>query len=97
MATGCPAASASRTPQRARHRGLARVRPGQPGIDFGAEDGPATLVFLIAAPEGRDDDHLSVLATLARRSDRPDFRRALLEAPDAASVVDIVQREVVSP
>jgi len=67
------------------------------GIDWGAEDGPATLVFLIAGPEGRDEDHLSVLATLARRLTRPDFRRALLEAPDAASVVDIVEREVVSP
>jgi fructose PTS system EIIA component len=67
------------------------------GIDWGAEDGPATLVFLIAGPEGRDEDHLGVLATLARRLTRTDFRRALLDAPDAASVVDIVQREVVSP
>jgi PTS system fructose-specific IIA component len=67
------------------------------GIDWGAPDGPGTLVFLIAGPQGSDEDHLSVLATLARRLTRADFRRALLEAPDAATVVDVVQREVVGP
>jgi fructose-specific phosphotransferase system IIA component len=65
------------------------------GIDWGSEDGPARLVFLIAGPLGRDEDHLSVLAALARRLTRPDFRRSLLDAPDAATVVDVVQREVV--
>jgi fructose PTS system EIIA component len=65
------------------------------GIDWGAADGPAKLVFLIAGPKGSDEDHLSVLATLARRLTRPDFRRSLLEAPDAATVVEVVQREVV--
>ena len=29
------------------------------GVDWGAEDGPATLVFLIAAPEGGGEDHLA--------------------------------------
>ena len=28
------------------------------GIDFGAPDGPADLIFLIAAPAGADDAHL---------------------------------------
>ena len=32
------------------------------GIDFGAPDGPADLVFLIAAPAGADDDHLTILS-----------------------------------
>ncbi|MYT57699.1 PTS transporter subunit EIIA, partial [Streptomyces sp. SID7834] len=35
------------------------------GIDFGAADGPADLVFLIAAPAGADDDHLTILSSLA--------------------------------
>ena len=52
-------------------------------------------MFLIAGPKGSDEDHLSVLATLARRLTRADFRRSLLEAPDAATVVEVVQREVV--
>ncbi|CAM5647018.1 PTS lactose transporter subunit IIC [Streptomyces badius] len=32
------------------------------GIDFGAADGPADLIFLIAAPAGADDDHLTILS-----------------------------------
>jgi len=67
------------------------------GIDWGAEDGPATLIFLIAAPEGGGDDHLKILAALARRLMRAEFRESLLNAPDATSVVEIVTREVVTP
>ena len=33
------------------------------GIDFGAADGPADLIFLIAAPAGADSDHLSILSS----------------------------------
>ncbi len=65
------------------------------GVDFGAEDGPATLIFLIAAPEGGDDSHLAILAALARRLMRPDFRQSLVDAQQPADVVDIVTREVV--
>ena len=67
------------------------------GIDWGAEDGPATLIFLIAAPQGGGDDHLKILAALARRLMRTEFRESLLNAPDAATVVDVVTREVVNP
>ena len=67
------------------------------GIDWGAEDGPATLIFLIAAPEGGGDDHLKILAALARRLMRTEFRESLLNAPDATTVVDVVTREVVNP
>lgn len=65
------------------------------GVDFGAPDGPATLVFLIAAPEGGGDAHLKVLAALARKLIHPSFRQSLAEAPDAAAVAEIVNREVV--
>lgn len=47
------------------------------GIDFGAADGPADLIFLIAAPAGADDDHLTILSALARRLMDPDFTSAL--------------------
>lgn len=67
------------------------------GIDWGAEDGPATLIFLIAAPEGGGEDHLKILASLARRLMRTEFRQSLMSAPDAGAVVDIVNREVVNP
>jgi PTS system fructose-specific IIA component len=67
------------------------------GIDWGAEDGPATLIFLIAAPEGGGEDHLKILANLARRLMRTEFRNSLMNAPDATTVVDVVTREVVNP
>lgn len=65
------------------------------GVDFGAPDGPATLVFLIAAPAGGDADHLKILAALARRLVHESFRTSILQAPDAGTVADIVTREVV--
>lgn len=65
------------------------------GVDWGAPDGPARLVFLIAAPASGDADHLQILAALARRLVHESFRTALLEAPDSATVADVVTREVV--
>lgn len=65
------------------------------GLDFGAEDGtPADLVFLIAAPEGADDVHVTLLSRLARRLIHASFRTALREAGSPEEVFDIIQREV---
>jgi PTS system fructose-specific IIA component len=64
------------------------------GIDFGAADGPARLVFLIAAPDGGGDQHMTVLAALARRLVHQSFREALLDAGDPKDVVDLVRKEV---
>lgn len=64
------------------------------GIDFGAADGPAHLIFLIAAPDGGGADHMTILAALARRLIHPSFRQSLLEAPSPQAVVDIVDKEV---
>jgi fructose-specific phosphotransferase system IIA component len=64
------------------------------GVDFGAEDGPAHLIFLIAAPEGGDDSHLRILAALARRLMRAEFRTSLLQAEHPADVVAIITQEV---
>lgn len=64
------------------------------GVDFGAEDGPARLVFMIAAPEGGNTDHMTVLAALARRLVRRAFKDELLGATDAGHVADYIQKEV---
>jgi PTS system fructose-specific IIA component len=64
------------------------------GIDFGAEDGPAKLIFLIAAPEGGGAEHMTVLASLARRLVRPEFKKTLLESTDAEEVAKFVREEV---
>ncbi|WP_030617146.1 PTS fructose transporter subunit IIABC [Streptomyces sclerotialus] len=59
------------------------------GIDFGAADGPADLIFLIAAPAGGDADHLSILSTLARHLMDEEFTGALrsADAPERAAAL----------
>ncbi|MFF5371294.1 fructose-specific PTS transporter subunit EIIC [Streptomyces sp. NPDC013187] len=60
------------------------------GIDFGAPDGPADLIFLIAAPAGADDAHLTILSSLARQlmnSEFTDALRAVSDAPAAAALI----------
>jgi fructose PTS system EIIA component len=64
------------------------------GVDFGAGDGPARLIFLIAAPEGGGDEHMTVLAALARRLVRAEFKQTLLEATDSAALAAYVREEV---
>lgn len=63
-------------------------------VPFGAPDGDADIVFMIAVPEGADKDHLTVLSTLARALIRDDFTAALRAAATPQDVVDLVQREV---
>ena len=64
------------------------------GIDFGAPDGPAKLIFLIAAPEGGGSEHLKVLAALARRLVRAEFKQNLLDATDADALASYIRQEV---
>lgn len=61
-----------------------------PGVDFGAPDGPADLVFLIAAPDGAAEAHLAVLSKLARSLMQDDFTAGLRAATSADEVVAIV-------
>jgi PTS system fructose-specific IIC component len=62
-----------------------------PGVDFGAPDGPADLVFLIAAPADAAEAHLAVLSKLARSLMQADFTAGLRAANDADAVVAIVR------
>ncbi|GAB6858277.1 PTS fructose transporter subunit IIABC [Microbacterium xylanilyticum] len=64
------------------------------GIDWGAKDGPARLVFLIAAPEAGGEAHMQMLPKLARALMRSEFRDALLAATTEAEVVAIVGEHV---
>lgn len=66
------------------------------GVDFGAPDGPATLVFLIAAPAAGDGQHLKILAALARKLVNAEFKDSLRAAEDGATVAHIVN-EAVAP
>ncbi|MER6920869.1 fructose-specific PTS transporter subunit EIIC, partial [Streptomyces spiralis] len=61
------------------------------GIDFGAPDGPADLIFLIAAPAGADDAHLTILSSLARQLMNAEFTGALRSAGDAATAAALIR------
>ncbi|MEU5251088.1 PTS fructose transporter subunit IIABC [Streptomyces longwoodensis] len=61
------------------------------GIDFGAPDGPADLIFLIAAPAGADDAHLTILSSLARQLMNADFTAALRSVPDAEGAAALIR------
>ncbi|WP_051972980.1 fructose-specific PTS transporter subunit EIIC [Cryobacterium sp. MLB-32] len=74
---------------------LALARLSTP-VDFGAADGPADLVFFIAAPEGADQEHLKILAKLARSLMKKDFTAALRAASSSDEIVDLVTA-VVTP
>ncbi|MFL1999429.1 PTS fructose transporter subunit IIABC [Microbacterium sp. A1-JK] len=65
-----------------------------PGVDFGAPDGPADIVFLIAAPAGADEAHLAVLSQLARSLMNPDFMAGLRSASTPAQAVGIVSAAI---
>lgn len=60
-------------------------------IDFGAADGPADLVFLIAAPDGADSDHLTILSSLARHLADPDFTAALRSVTDPEHAAALIR------
>ncbi|MGO4121159.1 PTS fructose transporter subunit IIABC [Arthrobacter sp. YAF16] len=69
---------------------LAMARLSQP-VDFGAKDGPADLIFFIAAPEGADQEHLKLLSKLARSLIKKDFTAALRAAATQGEVVELVE------
>jgi fructose-specific phosphotransferase system IIA component len=81
-----------------KHAGVARASvafarvPG--GVDFGAADSPSDLVFLIAAPDGSEDLHVTVLSRLARKLIYEDFRKALRSAPTPEAVVETLREGI---
>ncbi|PYI40096.1 PTS lactose transporter subunit IIC [Arthrobacter psychrolactophilus] len=66
---------------------MARLNPS---VDFGAKDGPADIIFFIAAPAGADNAHLKLLSKLARSLIKKDFTAALRAATTPAEIVTLV-------
>ena len=64
------------------------------GIDWGAKDGPAHLIFLIAAPTDGGDAHMQMLPKLAKALMSRDFRARLESAASDQEVVDLVNEHV---
>ncbi|MBH0024724.1 fructose-specific PTS transporter subunit EIIC [Salinibacterium sp. SWN248] len=68
---------------------MARLKPA---VDFGAADAAADLIFLIAAPAGADQEHLTVLSTLARSLVNPEFVDSLRAAETREDIVALVEQ-----
>ncbi|MET3809568.1 PTS sugar transporter subunit IIA [Arthrobacter sp. UYEF3] len=64
-------------------------------LDFGAADGPATVVLLIATPASSFSDHLEVLATLARSLSKESFRESLRRAYDPEVIAELINSSLV--
>lgn len=63
-------------------------------LDFGASDGPATVVLLLATPATSYSLHLGVLATLARSLSRQTFRESLRRAYDPEVIAELINSTV---
>jgi PTS system fructose-specific IIA component len=59
-------------------------------LDFGAVDGPATVILLIATPASSFSEHLEVLATLARSLFKENFRESLRRAHDQEVIAELI-------
>ncbi len=60
----------------------ALLRLAEP-TDFDAiDEQPVSLVFALLVPDEENEQHLNILARLARMLDDPTFRQELLEAPE---------------
>ena len=71
--------------------GVAFGRTSTP-LDYGEEK--ADLIFLIAAPEGEHDLHVTVLQQLARRLVHENFRTSLREASTPEEVVELMREQI---
>jgi fructose-specific phosphotransferase system IIA component len=81
---------------RSEHVTVATVGFGrsEQGVDYGAADGPAHLIFLIAAPAGGGSEHIKILAALARRLVRQEFKDRLRAETDPAAAAYYIVTEV---
>ena len=62
------------------------------GIDFNAMDGnPTHLFFLLIAPPDKSGPHVQALAEIAKLSQSKAFCRAIINADNAAEVVELMQ------
>ncbi len=64
------------------------------GVNFDALDNqPVKLVMLFLVPQGQFQKHLHTLANIAKLLHNKDFRLALEQAPDAASMLETIRKQ----
>ena len=63
------------------------------GIDYDSLDGePATLFFMIAAPDGANNTHIETLAKLSQLLLDDDFKEALENAATSDEIIEIINK-----
>lgn len=74
------------------HEVVGALGRSQDGVNFDALDNqPVKLVMLFLVPQGQFQKHLHTLANIAKLLHRADFRQALEQAGDAASMLKIIR------
>ena len=63
-------------------------------LDFGAVDGRADIILLLATPATSYSEHLEVLATLARSLFKENFRESLRRAHDPEVIAELINSTV---
>lgn len=64
------------------------------GVNFDALDNqPVSIVMLFLVPQGQFQKHLHTLANIAKMLHKADFRQALLQAPDARAMLEIIRAQ----
>ncbi len=64
------------------------------GANFDALDNqPVNLVMLFLVPQGQFQKHLHTLAEIAKLLHKKEFRKALMDAPDAESMYQVIKSQ----
>ncbi|HEY0552042.1 MAG TPA: PTS sugar transporter subunit IIA, partial [Verrucomicrobiae bacterium] len=64
------------------------------GVNFDALDNdPVNIAVLFLVPQGQFQKHLHTLADIAKLLHKKDFRKTLMEAPDAPAMYKIIKSE----
>src|SRR5712675_55036 len=74
------------------HEVVGALGRSKKGINFDALDNqPVTLVMLFLVPQGQFQKHLHTLANIAKLLHKAEFRQALMDAPDAEKMLQIIR------
>jgi mannitol/fructose-specific phosphotransferase system IIA component (Ntr-type) len=76
------------------HEVVGALGRSKTGISFDALDNqPVNLVMLFLVPQGQFQKHLHTLANIAKLLHRAEFRQALIQAPDAQAMLEIIRNQ----
>lgn len=54
---------------------------------------PVSVIFLLLSPQDQTGPHIQVLARISRLMTRADIRAAIMRAPDAQAIYEVIARE----